>query len=67
MTRRPRFTIYEDAKTRTWSVFDRLRGYLSSHTRLERMAATSIAHAQEHAWCQRCDRWQEAEHRDTML
>jgi hypothetical protein len=63
MTCRPRFTIYEDAKTRTWSVFDRLRGY-SSHTRLERMAATSIAHAQEHAWRQRCAAWQQAEHRD---
>ncbi len=27
--------------------------------------AVFIVHAQEHAWHQRCDRWQQAEHRDS--
>ncbi len=47
-----------------WYVFDHLRRHSMSggHSK-ER--AVFIARVQEHAWRQRCDRWQQAEYRDS--
>ncbi len=63
MTPRPRFAIYQDARTHTWAVFDRLRNY-SIRTRLAQAAATNLARDYEAAWRRQCAEWIEAEHRD---
>ncbi len=63
MTPRPRFAIYQDARTRTWAVFDRLRNY-SIRTRLAQAAATNLARDHEAEWRRQCVAWIEAEHWD---
>ena len=60
-----RFTAYKATGVNDWSVFDHLRRHSVSGG-LSKERAVFIAHAQEHAWRLRCDRWQQAEHRDTM-
>ncbi len=66
MTPRTRFTTHENAMTRTWSVFDSLRGYAIRRT-LAQAAATHLARDYEAEWRRQCEGWQDAEHRDTML
>lgn len=60
-----RFTAYENNGASDWSVFDHMRRHsISGGQSKER--AVSIAHVQEQVWRQRCDRWQQAEHRDSL-
>ncbi len=66
MTPRTRFTTHEAAMTRTWSVFDHLRGYSIRHG-LIYAAALSSARGEEAAWRARCQRWIEAEWRGALL
>ncbi len=63
MIPRARFGIYQDARTSTWAVFDRLRSY-ARRTRLAQAAATNLARDYEAAWRRQCVEWIEAEHRD---
>jgi len=63
MNPRPRYVVYEDARTYTWAVHDRLRRY-SIRTRLAQAAATNLARDYEAAWRRQCAAWQEAEHRN---
>ncbi len=64
MTPRPRFTTHENVLTRTWTVFDHLRGY-SIRSGFIYATAASIARSEEASWRARCQRWIEAEHRDS--
>ncbi len=58
-----RFTSHKVDGVDDWYVFDHLRRHsVSGGQSKER--AVFIARSQEHAWRQRCDRWQQAEHRD---
>jgi len=63
MPPRPRFTVYEGARTQEWGVFDHLRGY-RIHSGLVYAVAVSIVRSEEASWRERCGRWIEAEHRD---
>ncbi len=60
-----RFTAHTTDGADDWYVFDHLRRHsVSGGQSKER--AVFIAHAQEHAWRQRCDRWRQAEHRESL-
>ncbi len=65
MPPRTRFTAHENALTRTWSVYDSLRGY-AIRRNLAHTAAVNLARDYEAEWRRQCEGWQEAEHRDTM-
>ncbi len=56
-----RFTVHKNNGASDWSVFDHLRRHSMSGGQ-SKEHAVFIVHAQEHAWCQRCERWQQAEH-----
>ena len=64
MPPRTRFTAHKNNGATDWYVFDHLHR-LALSGGLSRERAVFNARAQEHAWRQRCDRWQQAEHRDT--
>ena len=59
-----RFTAHKNDGANDWSVFDHLRRHAVSGGQ-SKERAVFIARSQEHAWCQRCDRWQQAEHQDS--
>ncbi len=60
-----RFTAHKNDGANDWYVFDPLRRHsVSGGQSKER--AVFIARAQEHAWRQRRDRWQQAEHRGSL-
>jgi len=61
-----RFTAHKTTDVTEWSVFDHLHRHSISGSLSQELAAF-IAHAQEHAWRQRCDRWQQGEHWDSRL
>ena len=48
-----------------WAVYDDLRGYAISEGNNAAMAKF-IAHSREATWRERCERWQQAEHRNGM-
>ena len=64
MTPRPRFVARSRPLSKTWVVFDDLRGY-TIRVGNTAAVATVIAGSHEATWRERCDRWQRAEHRDT--
>ena len=64
MTPRPRFVARSRPGSGTWAVFDDLRGYTVSRGNTAAVS-TFIAHSHEATWRKRCQRWIEAEHRDT--
>jgi len=61
---RPRYVIYQDARTYTWAVHDRWGRY-SIRTRLTQAAAATIARDCEAEWRALCQRWIDAQHHDT--
>ncbi len=61
-----RFTARKSTGANDWCVFDHLHRHSISGG-LSKERATFIVHFKEHAWQQRCDRWQQAEHRDSMF
>lgn len=63
MTPRTRFTVHANVWTRTWSVYDDLRGY-AIRRNLAQAAATNLARDYEAAWRRQCAEWIEAEHRE---
>ncbi len=64
MMPRPRFVARPRPGSKTWAVFDDLRGYTVS-TGNTSAVSTFIAGSHEATWRERCQRWIEAEHRDT--
>ncbi len=61
----PRFTYHHHAATGSWYVYDRLR---DRTVRIEGLGVT-VAHLAgdyEANWRRHCDRWIEAEHRDSL-
>ncbi len=65
MTPRTRFTVHENVLTRTWSVYDSLRGY-AIRRNLAHAAAAHLARDHDAEWHRQCEGWQEAAHRNTM-
>jgi hypothetical protein len=65
MAPRLRYVVYQDARTYTWAVHDRLRSY-TLRPRLARTAATNLARDYEADWRRQCERWIEAEHQDSL-
>jgi len=63
MTPAPRFVARLRQGSRTWDVFDDLRGHVVSAGNTDQVAML-IAHAHEANWRERCRQWIEAEHRD---
>jgi len=59
-----RFTAHKNDGVNDWYVFDHLRRHSVSGGQFKERAVF-IAHAQEQTWRERCDRWQQAEHRDS--
>ena len=64
MTPRPRFVARPRRFSKVWVVFDDLRGHTVSAGNTAAVA-TFIANTHEATWRERCDRWQQAEHRDS--
>ncbi len=63
MTPRTRFTVHANVWTRTWSVYDDLRGY-AIRRNLAHAVAAPLARDYEAEWRRQCEGWQEAEWRD---
>ncbi len=64
MTPRPRFVARPRRFSKTWDVFDDLRGYAVSAGNTDKVALF-IAGSHEATWRARCSIWQQAEHRDS--
>ncbi len=64
MTPRLRFVARPHRFSQKWAVYDDLRGYVVSEGNNAPMAKF-IANTHEATWRERCDRWQQAEHRDS--
>ncbi len=64
MTPRLRFVARPHRFSHRWAVYDDLRGYVVSEGNNAAMAKF-IAHSHEATWRERCQRWIEAEHRDS--
>ncbi len=64
MTPRPRFVARPRRFSKVWVVFDDLRGHTVSAGNTASVAKF-IAHSHEATWRARCQRWVEAEHRDS--
>ncbi len=64
MTPRPRFVARSRGFSKVWVVFDDLRGHTVSAGNTAAVAKF-IAHSHEATWRERCDRWQQAEYRDS--
>jgi len=60
---RPRFVARPHHFSPMWAVFDDLHGHAIS-ARKTSAVATFIADSHEAIWCEQCNRWQQAEHRD---
>ncbi len=60
----PRYTLHHHAATGSWYVYDRLR---DRTVRIEGLGVTAatVARDEEVEWRARCQRWIEAEHRDS--
>ncbi len=64
MTPRPRFVARPHRFSHQWAVFDDLRGHAISAGNTAQVARF-IARSHEATWRERCDRWQQAEHRNS--
>ncbi len=64
MTPRLRFVARPHRFSHRWAVYDDLRGHTVSAGNTTAVA-TFIAHSHEATWRERCQRWIEAEHRDS--
>ncbi len=64
MTPRPRFVARPRRFSGMWVVFDDLRGHTVSAGNTASVS-TFIARSHEATWRERCQRWIEAEHRDS--
>ncbi len=64
MMPRPRFVARSRPGSGPWAVFDDLRGYPVTQGNTASVS-TFIARSHEATWRERCQRWIEAEHRDS--